>query len=150
LRSPGLEEEANAVQERIEAFHDQVIARAQYSIGKDGTYSYDCYVPAAVHAAVRLIDFNPPGPEGTTSALLFDWEELEKKKAGVNGDEINQVEFRFIREDIPLRPETALYGVPYDFVDSGEGSPLNKLLEHSKGAGDLWSSLQRERIDNNP
>lgn len=144
MRCIGLDEEANGVQERIETFHEQVIARARYAIGKDDTYSYDCYVPSANGATVRLIDFNPPGPEGTTSALLFDWNEL--KAAGI-GDTTVQVEFRFIREDIPLRPETALYGVPHDFVDSGQGSALNTLLEKTKGEHDLWASFH-QRIDN--
>lgn len=41
------------------------------------TDTYDVYV--ATNGVVKIVDFNPAG--GTTSALLFTWEELEEAEA---------------------------------------------------------------------
>ena len=49
-----------------------------------------------------------------------------------NYDDYAGVDFRIIREDIALRPDTALYGVPYDFIDFSEGSALSALMEQAQ------------------
>lgn len=42
-----------------------------------------------------------------------------------------------------MRPATLAYGVPFDFVDSSEGSALDRLMQQAQqaGAGELWAAL---------
>ena len=50
-------------------------------------------------------------------------------------------ELRIIEEEVALRPAAAAYGVPYDFVDSTEGSALDRLMAQAGGGGELWAAL---------
>jgi hypothetical protein len=61
------------------------------------------------------MDFNPLG--GTTSPLLFEWEELLAAGAGVGDTGAEVPELRLVAVGAPLRPAKALYGAPYDFVN---------------------------------
>jgi hypothetical protein len=55
-------------------------------------------------------------------------------------------ELRIIEEAVALRPAAAAYGVPYDFVDSSEGSALERLMAQMQGAGaaEAWEALAAE------
>ncbi|GAB4815495.1 hypothetical protein N2152v2_002541 [Parachlorella kessleri] len=66
---PFLVEEKPRLQQRILDFHTRHI-QGRFPLPH---YTYDVYV-AETADAVKLIDFNPVG--GTTSPLLFSWEEL--------------------------------------------------------------------------
>ena len=146
-RFEGLEAEAARIQSRIEAFHTQHV-QGRFPQRR---YAYDCYVPTSEGAAVRLVDFNPAG--GTTGPLLFDAEELwpEGEKGGgqgapqpFDGDDGHAVDFRVVTGEVALRPDTAAYGVPYDFVDDTEGGALSALLQQARAAGELWQGLNRQ------
>ena len=141
-----LDAELSSIQRRIERFYEDVVVQSSTFALKN--FTFDCYVPSSVGAAVRLVDFNPAG--GTTAPLLFEWDELlssppeqqgceETENNSEESEEIETVvlqkgvvDFRIIREDVALRPDTALYGVPYDFVDMSEGSALTALMEQAQ------------------
>ena len=65
-------------------------------------------------------------------------------------------DFRIIEEAVAMRPHTLAYGVPFDFVDSSEGSALDRLMQQQQaaqqleascggdGAGELWAALQQQ------
>lgn len=126
-----IEREEKEILARIQAFHAKHVQNT-FPLPQ---YTYDCYVPSNSNARVKLIDFNPLG--GTTSPLLFNsWEEVRG---------LASLEFRIIREDVALRPDTALYGVPYDFVDTSEWSALQTLLEHAGEAQSLWETMDEQR-----
>jgi hypothetical protein len=145
-----LESEFESIKRRIEEFHSTHILVNTNSTndggGGDGdiaggvssstSFTYDCYVPSSSGSAVKIIDFNPAG--GTTAPLLFEWEELlEENSSSIepereDKEEEEEVEFRIIREDVAMRPDTALYGVPYDFIDYSEGSALRSLMEQAQ------------------
>jgi len=143
-----LESEFESIKKTIEQFHQRCISSSSSSgrnttgVSNISNYTYDCYVPSTEGSAVKVIDFNPAG--GTTAPLLFEWEELlqENKtteaaaQAAVAMDKVDEktaeVELRIIREDVVMRPDTALYGVPYDFVDYSEGSALRSLMEQAQ------------------
>ena len=93
------------------------------------TYAFDVYVTS--RRRVRLIDFNPPGD--TTAGLLYDWDEL--LEGGL------APELRVVSGGAALRPNLAVYGMPYDFVDDSEGSALRQLLDGAAAAGGLWDDI---------
>lgn len=120
--------------DRIKAFYDTVI-HTQFSLDN---FIFDCYVPESENASVRVIDFTPD-IIATTNPLLFSWEDIDKCYADRACDSAEtsskRPEYRCIEQNIPLKPESALYGVPFDFVDSSQGSALNTLLEQARSAG---------------
>jgi hypothetical protein len=168
LLDAGLQSELRA---RILKFYQQSI-RGRFLLPN---FTFDCYVPISSKAAVKLIDFNPLG--GTTSPLLFTWEELLPTQQAPHADAVNedvrvwggtdpghqqqeqgggtdpghqqqeqggggktsrqqqgwdgssgQVELKIVDKEPPMRPTKALYGLPFDFVDSSEGAPMEALL----------------------
>jgi hypothetical protein len=114
---------------RIQGLYDQAIHK-RFSLEN---FIFDCYVPEAETASVRIIDFTPDNID-TTNPLLFSWEDVDQCHK-IRKQHPSTPEFRCIEQDIPLKPESALYGVPYDFVDSSQGSALNNLLEQARSAG---------------
>lgn len=119
---------------KILSFFENVV-KGRFSLA---TFVFDCYVPEAAGASTKLIDFSPFGC--CTDPLLFEWEELETMR-GSN----MEADFRFIDSDIPLKPESALYGVPFDFVDTSNGSALNSLLEHAQSGSMPWDTFCAEQ-----
>lgn len=93
-------------------------------------YTFDVYVTK--DGLVKLLDFNPWG--ASTLPLLFDWEELEN-----NIEEENGLEFRIVESQCGVRPglKTA---VPYDYLDTSEGSGWDQFL---RNAGE---ELQRQTM----
>lgn len=71
--------EAASIKTRIIRFHNDIIA-GNFSLED---YTYDCYVPTASMSSIKLIDFNPV--YGTTSPLLFSWEELQWSTSRMTG-----------------------------------------------------------------
>lgn len=55
-------------------------------------------------------------------------------------------EFRVIEKPVCMRPHKLHYGVPFDFVDSSEGSALDQLRRQMEGAaaGELFAALQKQ------
>lgn len=116
------------------------------------SYVFDCYVPESENASIKVVDFNPI--EDTTNPLLFSWEDVydlrtqsncptsqQVSESSMSGDDT--VEFRFIDNDMPIKPESALYGVPYDFVDTSHGSALSSLLDQAQRGTMPWDELCR-------
>lgn len=111
-------------------------------------YTADVYV-ASDSDAVRLIDFNPVG--GTTSPLLFSWEELglddcenqagplrhDKRPPsalppnGTADDTSRNPSFpvRIVTDPMGIQPDKAAYMVPFDFVDDGPGGAAEGIWE---------------------
>jgi hypothetical protein len=146
-RFEALEAEAGAIQQRIQAFYAAAVA------GRfpQPSFTFDCYVPSAAAASVRLLDFNPAG--GTTAPLLFESQEVWPRAggaaaaaaaAGGEAEPAEPAEFRIITEPVALRPDKAAYGVPFDFVDDSEGSALSALLEQARQADGVWEGLHRK------
>ena len=138
-------DQVDGIKQRIQHFYDTVI-HTRFSLTD---FSFDCYVPQADHASVRVIDFNPfyhqalqeGGERGEqhamaaiTNPLLFTWEDIYALS-----DTHERVEFRYIDKDVPVQPESALYGVPFDFVDNREGSALSNLLDQANAS---WNEFE--------
>lgn len=85
---------------------------------KSENYTFDVYVTK--ERRVKLMDFNPWG--AFTLPLLFTWEELEQI-GGTNED----VDFRILESQCSVRPglKTA---VPYDYIDTSQGSGWDQFL----------------------
>jgi len=115
-------------------------------------YAFDCYVPESENASVRVIDFNPIGE--TTNPLLFTWEDVYALSQTHHATSMQvsessrpadgPVEFRYIDRDMPIKPESALYGVPYDFIDTSHGSALSSLLDQAQKGTMPWDELCRD------
>ncbi|XP_042473069.1 cell division cycle protein 123 homolog [Zingiber officinale] len=99
-------------------------------------YTFDVYVTS--DGRVKLIDFNPW--RAFTLPLLFTWEELEEEAFTSDDDEEEEigkeherkrdVEFRIVESQCGVRPglKTA---VPYDYLDTGEGSGWDQFLKRA-------------------
>lgn len=122
------------IADRIQSFYDDVI-HEKFGLQN---FVFDCYVPEAEQAAVRVIDFSPDTVD-TTNPLLFSWEDIDRCFANRTEHTLDRKrpEYRYIDHDIPLKPESALYGVPFDFVDASEGSALSNLLDQARAADAL-------------
>jgi hypothetical protein len=131
-------DKVDEIQERIETFYTTVLHK-KFPLAD---YVFDCYVPEAQNASVRVVDFNPASLNSTTNPLLFTWEELDGLHGQMQyGESSQSIEFRFIDQDIPLKPESALYGVPFDFVDASAGSALSTLLEEARNGTMPWDQV---------
>ncbi|KAK1268197.1 hypothetical protein QJS04_geneDACA008142 [Acorus gramineus] len=86
-------------------------------------YTFDVYITR--DRRVKLMDFNVWGPP--TLPLLFEWEELEKV------EDLEKLEFRIVEERCGVRPglKTA---VPYDYLDTSEGSGWDQFLRRAEEA----------------
>lgn len=84
-------------------------------------YTFDVYVMG--DGRVKVLDFNPWG--AFTLPLLFSWEELESDGFGEE-----TVDFRIVESRLGVRPglKTA---VPYDYLDTGEGSGWDQFLKRA-------------------
>ncbi|KAG6519993.1 hypothetical protein ZIOFF_017022 [Zingiber officinale] len=99
-------------------------------------YTFDVYVTS--DGRVKLIDFNPW--RAFTLPLLFTWEELEEEaftsddeeeeEIGKEHERKRDVEFRIVESQCGVRPglKTA---VPYDYLDTGEGSGWDQFLKRA-------------------
>lgn len=98
-------------------------------------YTFDVYVTS--DGRVKLIDFNPW--RAFTLPLLFTWEELEEEactsdeeeeEIGKEHERKMDVEFRIVESQCGVRPglKTA---VPYDYLDTGEGSGWDQFLKRA-------------------
>nr|XP_043629511.1 cell division cycle protein 123 homolog [Erigeron canadensis]XP_043629512.1 cell division cycle protein 123 homolog [Erigeron canadensis] len=84
------------------------------------SYTFDVYVRKDM--AVKLLDFNPWS--ASTLPLMFTWEELE------SGELSKDPEFRIVESQMGVRPglKTA---VPYDYLDTSEGSGWDQFLKNA-------------------
>ncbi|XP_031275526.1 cell division cycle protein 123 homolog [Pistacia vera] len=85
-------------------------------------YTFDVYVTE--DERVKVLDFNPWG--AFTLPLLFTWEELEQNLR----EESDSVAFRIVESQCGVRPgiKTA---VPYDYLDTSEGSGWDQFLRNA-------------------
>ena len=93
--------------------------------------TYDVYVTPK--GTVRLLDFNPAG--GTTSPLLFDWDELPyglQNGSAVDGATEHVLDFRIVTHPAGVRPTTAVYGMPYDLADQSAGGAVAELMRQTR------------------
>ncbi|KAK9810430.1 hypothetical protein WJX72_010569 [[Myrmecia] bisecta] len=114
-------------------------------------YVVDLYV--ATNGKVRIVDFNPPG--GTTSPLLFSWEELAYASPQAPPELASSsfpqpcsssgiLDFRIITEPINIQPHSTAYAMPYDLVDSAPGSAVNELMRQARDADGLFAAMPAE------
>ena len=139
---PPLAAEAERIQDLLEWFHAERVEEA-FPAGGD-PYTYDVYVTSGDRFQVRLLDFNPAG--GTTSPLLFTWEELSLRESpspageGLGGEgEGEAPELRLVpdADAVRVQPgEAALTGVPFDLVDASPGGALQGFLQHVRETED--------------
>ncbi|CAL9749954.1 unnamed protein product [Musa acuminata subsp. burmannicoides] len=115
----------------IQAFFSEVVGPTFES----ESYTFDVYVTS--DGRVKLIDFNPW--RAFTLPLLFTWEELEEEAFNSEEEEVDKVqveeearlvEFRIVESQCGVRPglKTA---VPYDYLDTGEGSGWDQFLRRA-------------------
>ncbi|KAL0382055.1 UNVERIFIED_CONTAM: Cell division cycle protein [Sesamum calycinum] len=86
------------------------------------SYTFDVYVTK--DGRVKLLDFNPWG--ASTLPLMFTWDEFEEKLR----EESNELEFRIVESRCGIRPglKTA---VPYDYLDTSQGSGWDQFLRNA-------------------
>ncbi|KAK4404334.1 Cell division cycle protein [Sesamum angolense] len=86
------------------------------------SYTFDVYVTK--DGRVKLLDFNPWG--ASTLPLMFTWDELEEKLREGG----NELEFRIVESRCGIRPglKTA---VPYDYLDTSQGSGWDQFLRNA-------------------
>jgi len=134
---PELASQADRLQNLLEWFHAERVEEV-FPAGGD-PYTYDVYVTSGDRLQVRLLDFNPAG--GTTSPLLFDWDELELRRDPLSrggGEEEGEEEeaapeLRLVQDAGAARVqpgEAALMGVPFDLVDASPEGALQGFLQH--------------------
>mmetsp|Transcript_29442 Transcript_29442/g.83022 ORF Transcript_29442/g.83022 Transcript_29442/m.83022 type:complete len:376 (+) Transcript_29442:188-1315(+) len=127
------------IADAVLTFHEQHV---------QGTFPLDDYVMdvfVSKRMRVYIMDFNPVG--GTTQALLFEWEELPyslealaagSAAPGGSGGQPwaeGEVDVRFITQPVAIRPGArAAYGVPYDLVDTSQGSAIDELIKSMQQA----------------
>ncbi|KAJ0975153.1 hypothetical protein J5N97_017118 [Dioscorea zingiberensis] len=114
---PVLPDRKHEIQPLIERFFDEVVRER---FGSED-YTVDVYVTS--DERVKVVDFNPW--VAFTLPLMFEWKELEEEGFGEQG-----VEFRVIEGRQGVRPglKTA---VPYDYLDTGEGSGWDQFLKRA-------------------
>nr|CAD1838260.1 unnamed protein product [Ananas comosus var. bracteatus] len=114
---PALLDRRRDILAAIRSFFDGVVAPRFAS----QDYTVDVYVMRDMR--VKIVDFNPWG--AFTLPLLFTWEELEEMK------ETEEVEIRVLESQCGVRPglKTA---VPYDYLDTGEGSGWDQFLRNAE------------------
>ncbi|KAM0939498.1 putative Cell division cycle protein [Dioscorea sansibarensis] len=114
---PVLPDRKHEIQPLIERFFDEVVRER---FGSED-YTVDVYVTS--DGRVKIVDFNPWG--AFTLPLMFEWDELGEQGFGTQG-----VEFRVVEGRQGVRPglKTA---VPYDYLDTGEGSGWDQFLKRA-------------------
>ncbi|KAI5440996.1 hypothetical protein KIW84_010453 [Lathyrus oleraceus] len=114
---PVLLEKKNDIMLVIHAFFNNHV-RGKFGLEN---YTFDVYITN--DERVKIVDFNPWG--GFTLSLLFTWDELEH----VHG-EGDDVEFRIVEDRCGVRPglKTA---VPYDYLDTSQGSGWDQFLRNA-------------------
>jgi hypothetical protein len=121
---PEIKQDKNAILVRIQEFYDGII-RDTFPLE---TFAFDCYVPENSTDRLRVIDFNPPA--GATSALLFEeWEQIYTLYSTAHTASSPLPEIKIVEEGevLSIRPDTVLYGVPYDFVGA---DTVDQALQH--------------------
>lgn len=88
------------------------------------SYTFDVYVTK--DGRVKVLDFNPW--RASTLPLMFTWEELEEMSR--EEGEGHELEFRIVESRLGIRPglKTA---VPYDYLDTSEGSGWDQFLRNA-------------------
>lgn len=110
----------------IEKKHDLEMVIKNFYIDNVNTrfesesYTFDVYVKK--DETVKLVDFNPWC--AFTLPLMFTWEELESEQRS------SDLEFRIVESQLGVRPglKTA---VPYDYLDTSEGSGWDQFLRNA-------------------
>ncbi|XP_072985410.1 uncharacterized protein [Typha latifolia] len=119
---PALLDRRLEIRDAIRSFFSDVVGPRFGS--EDYTFDvYYCVSKRRGRGKVKLVDFNPWG--AFTLPLLFSWEELEEDR-----EEDGEVEFRVVESQCGVRPglKTA---VPYDYLDTGEGSGWDQFLRRA-------------------
>ncbi|KAL5100790.1 hypothetical protein RYX36_005117 [Vicia faba] len=114
---PVLLEKKNDIILLIQAFFNNHV-RGKFELEN---YTFDVYVTN--NERVKIVDFNPWG--GFTLSLLFTWDEIEHVRS-----EGGDVEFRIVEDRCGVRPglKTA---VPYDYLDTSQGSGWDQFLRNA-------------------
>ncbi|KAL0452809.1 UNVERIFIED_CONTAM: Cell division cycle protein [Sesamum latifolium] len=115
---PALLEKKDDLKIMIEEFF---MEKVKGNFGSE-SYTFDVYVTK--DGRVKLLDFNPWG--ASTLPLMFTWDELEEKLR----EEGNELEFRIVESRCGIRPglKTA---VPYDYLDTSQGSGWDQFLRNA-------------------
>ncbi|KAL2248849.1 cell division cycle protein 123 homolog [Sesamum indicum] len=115
---PALLEKKDDLEMMIEEFF---MEKVKGNFGSE-SYTFDVYVTK--DRRVKLLDFNPWG--ASTLPLMFTWDELEEKLR----EEGNELEFRIVEGRCGIRPglKTA---VPYDYLDTSQGSGWDQFLRNA-------------------
>ncbi|KAM7262545.1 hypothetical protein ACFE04_000228 [Oxalis oulophora] len=118
---PLLPEKKEILETLIQSFFDENVKMKFES----ENYTFDVYVTK--NERVVVLDFNPWAE--FTLPLLFTWEELEQTSCGVEAG--FGVEFRIVEGQCSVRPglKTA---VPYDYLDTSEGSGWDQFLKNAE------------------
>ncbi|XP_044479393.1 cell division cycle protein 123 homolog [Mangifera indica] len=115
---PALCEKKGSLKELVQEFFDNIVRQKFES----ENYTFDVYVTK--DERVKVLDCNPWG--AFTLPLLFTWEELEQNVR----EEGDAVDLRIVESQCGVRPglKTA---VPYDYLDTSEGSGWDQFLRNA-------------------
>ena len=51
------------------------------------------------------------------------------------------LDFRILTEPIPLQPNKSAYGVPYDLIDTSQGSAMSEMLQQLQDADTALTAM---------
>lgn len=66
---------------------------------------------------------------------------MRPRSEHAQGNHIQQLDFRILTEPVPLRPSKGVYGVPYDLVDTSQGSAVTDMLQQLREADTALSAM---------
>lgn len=103
---------------------EQLFVERIKDVFESESYTFDVYVTK--DGRVKVLDFNPWGV--STLPLMFTWEELEEMSREEGKG--HGFEFRIVESRLGIRPglKTA---VPYDYLDTSEGSGWAEVLRNA-------------------
>ena len=130
---PHIAAERSSILGDISSFFEEFIAAAPFSLT-----DFVMDVVRFGKDRVKLVDLNPFG-EGSTDPVLFTWDELTTLELsssvnnGVDGEEEEEVQFRFVETDAGIQPSgLRQFSLPKDIVDLSTGSDPEKFIDFLK------------------
>ena len=111
----------------ISSFFEEFLAAAPFSLS-----DFVMDVVRFGKDRVKLVDLNPFG-EGVTDPVLFTWDELTNAPIGVDAEEGEEIQFRFVETDAGIQPSgLRQFSLPKDIVDLSTGSDPEKFIDFLK------------------
>lgn len=63
---------------------------------------------------------------------------------------VRPLDFRILTEPIAIRPNRSAYGVPYDLVDTSQGSAMSEMLQQLQEADTALAAMHLVKQSSKP